>query len=62
VIKYLIDKNQVKLVTTKNIVFTNIKFTNIDYNYYRTAYEKKLIGKGVNPSNNLLCETYVVMQ
>lgn len=62
VIKYLIDKNQIKLVTTKNIAFTNIKSTNIDYDYYRTAYDKQLIGKSVNPSNNLLCETYVVMQ
>jgi hypothetical protein len=34
----------------------------VDYPYYRTAYWLGMIGKNLNPSKSLLCETYVVMQ
>jgi len=61
VIKYLLDKNNVNLDTKKNIKFTYVWYDDIDYPYYKTAYSLGMIWKTLNPSKNLLCETYVVM-
>ena len=61
VITYLIDKNAVKLNGNKDIKFDYIKYNNVNYSYYRTAYSLWMIGKTLNPSKNLLCETFVVM-
>lgn len=61
-IKYLIDINEISLNTLKNIKFTYIAYSNPDYAYYKIAYDKKMIWKTLNPSKNLLCETYVVMR
>lgn len=60
-IKYLLDHNWIILSTAKNIKFNYILYSNPDYPYYKTAYDKKMIGKTLNPTKNLLCETYVVM-
>ena len=61
VIKYLIDKNSIKLIEKKNIKLDYISYNNDDYPYYRTAYSLWMIGKTLNPSKTLLCETFVVM-
>jgi hypothetical protein len=45
VIKMLMDQNDVVLNTTQNIKFTYISNSSEDYDYYRTAYDKKMIGK-----------------
>ena len=62
VIKSLIDENDLILNTSKNIKFNYISYTHKDYAYYRTAYDKKLIWKTINPNKSLLCETYIVMK
>lgn len=54
--------SDVELNTNKNIKFSYISYWNENYPYYRTAYDKKMIGKNVNPDKELLCETYVVMK
>lgn len=61
VIKFILKKNNVVLNETKNIKFTYVPYSSEDYAYYRTAYDKRLIWKSTKPNNNLLCETYVVM-
>lgn len=60
-IKYLLEKNQTELSTLKNIKFTYISYSDLDYSYFKTAYDKRMIWKTLNPSKNLLCETYIVM-
>lgn len=62
VIKYLIDVDKLELNTKQNIKFTYIPYSSVDYPYYRTAYDQKMIGKGLNPIKNPLCETYIVMK
>jgi len=60
VIINLLDDDE--LNTNKNIKFTYVSYSNENYPYYRTAYDKKMIGKTINPQKELLCETYVVMK
>ena len=62
VIKYLLDQNDINLNTKQNIKFTYVAYASEDYAYYRTAYDEKMIGKNINPSKTLLCETYIVMK
>lgn len=61
-IKHLLDQNSVVLLTNQNVKFNYISYNHVDYPYYRTAYWLGMIGKNLNPSKSLLCETYVVMQ
>ena len=61
-IKYLLDTNSITLLTNKIIKFNHISSDSVDYPYYRTAYWLWMIGKTLNPSKSLLCETYVVMK
>lgn len=60
VIKYLLKDE--KLVAKTDLQFSFIWKSNPDYPYYRTAYEKKMIWKDLQPTKNLMCETYVVMK
>ena len=60
VIKYLLKDE--KLSTKTDLAFSYIGKSNPDYAYYRTAYEKKMIWKDLQPTKNLMCETYVVMK
>ena len=60
VIKYLLKDE--KLSTKTDLSFSYIWKSNPDYAYYRTAYEKKMIWKDLQPTKNLMCETYVVMK
>ena len=60
VIKYLLKDE--KLSTKTDLAFSYIWKSNPDYAYYKTAYEKKMIWKDLQPTKNLMCETYVVMK
>ena len=60
VIKYLLKDE--KLSTKTDLSFSYIWKSNPDYAYYRTAYEKKMIWKDLQPTKNLMCETFVVMK
>lgn len=60
VIKYLLKDE--KLSTKTDITFNFIWKSNPDYPYYKTAYEKKMIWKDLQPTKNVMCETYVVMK
>ena len=60
VIKYLLKDE--KLSTKTDLAFSYIWKSNPDYAYYRTAYEKKMIWKDLQPIKSLMCETYVVMK
>ena len=60
VIKYLLRDE--KLSTKTDLSFSYIWKSNPDYAYYKTAYEKKMIWKDLQPTKNLMCETYVVMK
>jgi hypothetical protein len=60
VIKYLLKDE--KLSTKTDLTFSFIWKSNPDYAYYKTAYEKKMIWKDLQPTKNLMCETYVVMK
>lgn len=60
VIKYLLKDE--KLSAKTDLAFSYIWKSNPDYAYYKTAYEKKMIWKDLQPTKNLMCETYVVMK
>ena len=60
VIKYLLRDE--KLSTKTDVKFSFIWKSNPDYPYYVTAYEKKMIWKDLQPTKNLMCETFVVMK
>ena len=60
VIKYLLKDET--LSTKTNLSFDYIWKSNPDYPYYMTAYEKKMIWKDLQPTKNLMCETFVVMK
>lgn len=60
VIKYLLKGEKLSVKT--DISFSYIWKWNPDYAYYKTAYEKKMIWKDLQPTKNLMCETYVVMR
>lgn len=61
-ISYLLKKNNVPLITTKDILFQNISTKNVNYSLYRTAYSKKMVGKDVLPGKIVYCKTYIVMK
>ena len=60
VIKYLMKDETLSDKT--NLSFSYISKSNPDYAYYRTAYDKKMIWTDLQPSKNLMCETFVVMK
>ncbi len=62
VLIYLVDAYDVPLSQEKNIRFTYVSTKNPYYAEFRTAYDNLLIGKTVNPSKNVLCQTYIVMK
>jgi hypothetical protein len=61
-IKYLLEKYNIPLVTTQNISFTSMSKTSTDYPYFRTAYAQHLIWTTTSPSKLALCDTYIVMK
>lgn len=60
VVKFLL-KDTTLLKDTK-VSFKNISKTNVDYPYFRTAFEKKMIGTDIQPNQKPSCETFVVMK
>lgn len=61
-IKYLFDKYGTTLSTKTDISFTYVAKTSPIYPIYRTAYEKRMIGKSTNPTKMILCDSYIVMK
>ena len=60
VLKFLL-KDTTLLKDTK-VAFKNVSKSNADYPYFRTAYEKKMIGTDIQPNQKPSCETFVVMK
>lgn len=61
-IKHVIDVNTIPLSTKTDISFTSLSTSHANYAYFRTAYEKKMIGKNTDPSKQISCETYMVIK
>jgi hypothetical protein len=61
-IKHIIDTNQIPLSSKTDITFTSVSKTSSNYAYFRTAYEKRMIGKNTDPSKQISCETYMVIK
>jgi hypothetical protein len=61
-IKHVIDVNSIPLSTKTDIAFTSVSKTNSNYPYFKTAYEKRMIGKNTDPSKQISCETYMVIK
>lgn len=59
---YLLKKNEIPLITKKDISFTYVTTKNPYYAERRTAYANKMIGKTTNPSKYIVCESYIVMK
>jgi len=62
VLVYLLELTNTTLVLDKKIKFWNVRFDSDNYVYFRTAYEKKLIGKNLSPNSFVKCDNYVVMR
>lgn len=61
-LKALIAKYNLPLITKKDVKFTNVSYTNELYPYFRTAYASALIGTTTNPTKLALCSTLIVMK
>lgn len=61
-LKHVIDENNIALSTKTDISFSSVNKNSDDYAYYRTAYEKRMIGKNTDPSKQISCETYIVIK
>lgn len=61
-IKALISKYAIPLITKKDVKFTYVSYSNELYPYFRTAYASALIGSNTNPTKLALCDTYIVMK
>lgn len=59
---YLMDMNGTILSSQQNVKFRYVTTKNPYYNYYITAYQKKIIGAATNPSTKITCETYQVFK
>lgn len=59
---YLMDMNGTILSSQQNVKFRYVTTKNPFYNYYITAYQKKIIGAATNPSTKITCETYQVFK
>lgn len=61
-LKHVIDTNTIPLSTKTDINFTMVNKGTTDYAYFKTAYEKRMIGKSTDPSKQISCETYIVIK
>lgn len=61
-IRHLFDKYGTTLSTKTDVSFTYVSKTSPIYPIYRTAYEKRMIGKSTNPTKMILCDSYIVMK
>ena len=62
IIPSLLEQNDVALTERTTVQFTYIAPTNTLYPAFATAYAMKLIGKNINPENQVSCDTYLVMK
>lgn len=58
---HLLKKYAIALSYQKTIRFTNISQSNANYPYYKTAYDMRMIGKNINPTDKVGCDTYMVL-
>jgi hypothetical protein len=61
-IKHVIDTNHIPLSTKTDISFTTLSKSNTNYAYFKTAYEKRMIGKNTDPTKQISCDTYMVIK
>jgi hypothetical protein len=61
-IKHIIEVNAIPLSTKTDITFTSVSKTSSNYPYFKTAYDKRMIGKNTDPSKQISCETYIVIK
>lgn len=61
-VRYLIDRYDLPLVTSKDITFRYLTKNDPYYAQWRTAYANKLIWSSTNPTKYILCESYIVMK
>lgn len=61
-IKYLLSENSIAIDTKQNVKFTYISYQNTNYQYFKTAFMKKMIWTSTNPDKKIICQTYVVMK
>jgi len=61
-IKHIISANKIPLSTKTDITFSSLAKNNADYKYFKTAYEKRMIGKNTEPHKQISCETYIVIK
>lgn len=61
-LKALITKYNVPLMTSKDVKFSYVSYSNELYPYFRTAYASALIGSSTSPTKLALCSTMIVMK
>lgn len=61
-LRFLMETNKISLSTNTNTRFTYVSKTNPLYAYWKTAYDKRMIGAATNPSTKITCETYQVFK
>ncbi len=59
---YLMDRYNVDLSVGTGTKFKYVTPNNPYYAQFKTAYDKKLIGSASNPSNRVICDSYMVMK
>jgi len=61
-LRFLMESNKISISTNTNTRFTYVSSTNPFYPYWKTAYDKSMIGAKTNPSTKITCETYQVFK
>lgn len=61
-LKHLFDSQKVSLSSKKTTSFEYISSSNANYAYAQTAYEKSMVGKNSNFSQQITCGTYMVFK
>ncbi|MDR2189874.1 MAG: hypothetical protein LBP53_01470 [Candidatus Peribacteria bacterium] len=61
-LKHVIERNAIPLSSKTDITFSFVSKTHTNYPYFKTAYEKRMIGKNTDPSKQISCETYMVIK
>lgn len=61
-LKYLFKEYNIPTSTKTDVSFTYVAKSDAIYPIYRTAYERRMIGKSTNPTKMILCDSYIVMK
>ena len=60
---YLLELNATPIATDSYVIkFSKMVQSDEDYLYFKTAFDKKLIGKDTNPDAQIKCDNYIVMK